>query len=384
MAQRIPVPRFIGGTGRLKSSQVSVERAINRYQESTNGLGGKVERYLRQAEGLSPFAEILDADTSELFYQDGRAFACCGTTFAEVFANGTTLVRGTIAYNGTKATMVSNGGTGSGAGPSVGHQIGICSAGLVYIYDSDSHVFTQVDFLGVVIAMLEYIDGYMLALALNSRRVFYSSLFNGLTWDFGFGYIERSWGADNINFIKRSGRQIWLVGTKTTEVWADTGNASNPFAPIQGAFLDIGSIAAFAGQRDGETISWLNQDERGGGLVVRASGYQPQQISTYPLAIMVQQALTVGTLSLCEAFVHQIEGHRFYWLHVDNIDTTPVFDFIEQEWHERAMWNTADAVFEPHIARCHTYAFERHLVGVEDSGILYELSPNVYDDSVVA
>jgi hypothetical protein len=385
MAERIPVPRFVGGTGRLKTLQASAERTINRFPESTKGLGGKVERYLRPRECLNPFAHILDTDTSAFFYQDGVLFCCCGTTFAQIFANGTSVARGTITYDADRmATMVGSGTVDSGSG---GHQVMIVSsAGDVYVYDTVTLAFTQVTFddgSPIVVAMCEFMDGYFLALALNSRRVYYSALEDALTWDFTFGYFEVSWASDNVYAIKRSGRQLWLIGSKTSEVYADTGNANSPFAPIQGALLDIGSLAPYSVQRDGETISWLSQSEHGGGLVVRASGYTPQQISTYPIAIMINQADTVGFLRLCEAFVHENEQHTFYWLHVPIIDTTPVFDFSEVEWSERAMWNTAQASWEPHIARCQAYAFERHLIGDRTSGIIYEQSFDFLSDGLL-
>lgn len=389
MPERIPVPRFVGGTGRISSGQVSRERTINRVIQSAQGFGGKVERFMRGRPGLSPFAQIDDTDTSAAFYQDGLAFVCCGTTFAEVFDNGTTIPRGTITYNADRMATIVGSGSVAQVGSGSTQLLIVSSAGDVYVYDTTTTVFSQVTFTDpvtgntIVVAMCEYMDGYFLALALNTRRVYFSALENALTWDFTFGYFERSWGSDNIRFIKRSGRQLWVVGSKTSEVWADTGNQNDPFAPIQGALLDIGCVADYSGQRDGETITWVNQSELGGGLVVRASGYQPENISTYPIALMVEGPTTAGLLRLCEAFTHEMEGHRFYQLHVPIIDTTPVFDFTETEWSEWAMWNTAQAIFETHIARCHTFAFEKHLVGVRESGIIYEQSFAFDDDGIV-
>lgn len=386
MAPRVPVPRFIGGTGRLKSPQASVERTINRFLERTLGLGGKVERYLRSRPGLEPFAEIYDTDTSELLYQDGYCFTCTGTTFAQVFADGQTILRGTISYDATRrATMVMSGTPQSGSGS---QQILIVSSGGdVYVYDAATTVFAPItDFgpaVGRTMAMCEFMDGYFLVLLGASRRVYYSTLEDALTWDLTFGYFERSWAGDNLMAMKRSGRQLWLVGSKTSEVWADTGDANSPFAPIQGALIDMGTVCLYSTQRDGETLSWLSNNEMGGGLLVRATGYRLQEISTYPIALMVQQQLTIGDLRLCEGFLRQVEGHTFYQLAVPNIDTTPLFDYTEQEWVEWAMWNTAQAVWEPHIARCHAYAFERHLVGDRTSGIIYEESMDVYDDGLI-
>ncbi len=372
--QRIRVPRFIGGTNLLISRQMSDERTINLFQETTRG-GGKVEKGLRPSEGMRQHAVVNATDTSAAFSQDGRAWTVTGTVLAEIFADGSVIERGTVDYDGTKATMASNG--------SAGHQLGVCSAKKLYVLDLDTNVFTLVaDFQSnnVDVRMIEFMDGYLFALQEDTRRVYYSALEDMLTWDFTFGYLERSWGSDNISFIKRAGRQLWFVGTLTSEVWADNGNAEIPFAPIQGAFLDIGSCAPFSGVRDGATITWLSQDERGAGMVVRAAGYDPEQVSTPAIATMIQ--LENSDLSTSEAFVHQIGGHQFYWLYVPGLDTTPVFDFLEGIWSERAMWNKVYGIWEPHVARCHMYAFQKNLVGVRDNGVIYHLSPD-YKDNVL-
>lgn len=349
------------------------ERTINYYPETTGG-GGKVEKGFRLAEGLRPHTTIAGlVDTTSMMSQDDRAFTCTGTAFAEFFEDGSSIGLGAIDYDGRPSSMVTNG--------SAGHQVAIASAGKVYVYDTVANSFTEItDFPmnNVEVEMLEFMDGYVFALQKNSRRVYYSALEDATTWDFTFGYIERSWGSDNISFIKRSGRQLWLVGTRTTEVWADNGNANIPFAPIQGAFLDTGSIAPWSGVRDGETIAWVSQDERGGCEVVRAAGYQLQQISTYSIAAMVQGQ--GDTFQDIEAFCHQITGHRFYWIQVPGLVTTPVFDSTEREWSERAMWDIVNGVWQPHVARCHCYAFGKSFIGVRTTGVIYHLSSDYADN----
>ncbi len=372
MPPRIAVPRFVGGSNRLITGQASAEATINQFPETTKG-GGKVERYLRPSEGIQAHASFASTDASELFAQDGRAYACVGTIFGEFLSDGSSIVRGAIAYDGTPASLCSNG--------SAGNQVGITSAGHVYMYNTLTDAFAEVDFGGRTIVMLEFMDGYFLAQLANSRTVFYSTLENGLVWDFTFGKFERSWGSDNISFIKRSGRQLWVVGTKTTEVWVDTGNATTPFQPVQGVFPDIGCIASFTGKRFGDSLGWLSQDEHGGGLVVRANGYQAEAVSTYAIDVKTQNPLV--NLATAEALAHQFQGHEFYWLQVPGLTTTPVLDATENEWSERAIWVPETASYVRHIARCHCYAFEKHFIGVRESGIIYELSPDYLTDGIV-
>lgn len=379
---RFPVTRFVGGSNVLRAPTISNERTINFYPESTLGFGGKGDRWLKPSEGLRAHAQVTDSNTRVLFYQDGHLYFLCGQSFGEVLDGGTTVFLGTVEESELNpGSMCSNG--------TAGHQVMIVSAGFVYIWDTDSEVFSHIDMGDSEghILMGEFMDGYFFALVADSRQVRFSALEDGTTWD-PLDIFERSWGSDNISFIKRAGRQIWLVGTKTSEVWADNGGALLPFAPIQGVFLDMGSIAPWSGQRDGQTLIWLSQDERGGGLVVRATGYTPQEISTYAVDLRIQgQARpandeTTG-MGRSEAFVMQIDGHVFYWIQVPGLDTTPVFDLVEKEWHERAMWVANEAVWIPHLARCHAFAFERHFVGVRTSGVIYEMSPAFLDDGIL-
>jgi hypothetical protein len=369
---RVPVPRFVGGTNMLVSRQMSDERSINFYPETTRG-GGKVARGLRPAEGITPLLEVLgQVDCVASFFQNSQMFAVVGTSFVEIFSDWTYIQRGTVLYDGNPGTIVSNG--------SAGEQVCICVAYQVYIYDLAAQTLTLVpDFSGIDIAMVEFMDGYFFALRRDTRRVYYSGLEDGTVWDLTFNYIERSWGSDNIQAVKRSGRQLWLVGSQTSEVWADNGNATIPFAPIQGAFLDVGASDRFSCQRDGETLIWLTQDERGGGLVVRATGYDPSQISTLAIDAQIQAV----DFTEAEAFVIQTTGHKFYWLNIPALDTSLVFDFAEQEWHERARWNATLGEWVQHPARVHCYGFGEHVVGVRNSGVLYKLSPNVLDNVVV-
>lgn len=370
--QRVPVPEFVGGTNVFRSPQFSDQRTINMFVESTRGLGGKTERGFRPCEGIRPFCEIFNTDTSALFFQDGRAFAVCGTSFAEFFEDGTYQPRGTVLYDGTPSSIASNG--------SAGNQVCVVSAGVLYIYNLLTDAFTSVDVDGQVVSMVEYCDGRFLALVADSRRYYYSAINDGLTWD-PLGYIERNWGSDNIAFLIRSGRQVWVVGTATTEIHADNGNADVPFAPIQGAFIDTGAWSPWTARRDGETITWLSQDERGGGTVVRATGYTPSQLSTYGVTPFIQDV--TNSLALGEAFVHQIDGHVFYWLYVPGMNTTLVYDFVEALWHERAIWNYVDGVWEPHVARCHCYAWGRHFIGARNSGMIYEMAASFAENVLV-
>jgi hypothetical protein len=66
-------------------------------------------------------------------------------------------------------------------------------------------------------------------------------------------------------------------------------------------------------------------------------------------------------------------------LYVRDSDCTWVYDVGESLWHKRATW--VNGVWYPHWSWNHVYAFGKHLVGDWNSGNLYELDFDAYDDN---
>lgn len=375
MGQRVVVPRFVGGSNRLFNPNASNEVTINYFLERTLS-GVKGELYLRRTEGFRLHAHNpAVVDVTAQFAQDGRAWGVCQNVYFEFLDGGTIIPIGIVAYDGNPAFIVSNG---SGGG-----QNAICSGGHYYVHDLLTDAFAEVVIdAGIDVAMIEYLDGYILALERDTTRFYFSAINDAATFD-PLDFYDRIWGSDNIAFIKRSGRQLWVGGTKTTEIWGDNGQPLNPFAPIQGVFLDRGCISGWTAQRDGDGLTWLQGDERGGGVVVRATGYQPDMISTNAISTKIQDAAFRGQadpgeqdpLRRSEGLTWQVDGHTFYALNVPTLKTTPVFDFTLNQWHERADWNYVTATWERWFVRSHCFAFERHYVGSRTQGAIWEMSP---------
>lgn len=380
--QRMPVPALVGPSNTLRSQNVDCERTENFYLESTQPGNAKAPTYLVSTPGLRPFAQVLDSPGYDLFYQDGRCFTLIGNSFSEVFSNQTTRFRGSVpgATPQLPASMVSNG--------TAGGQLLICIGGAGFVYNLLNSSFTEIteaNFTGTGFPsgnclMVEYMDGYGIALEYNSRKFFISALNDFTSWD-PLDVFERSMGSDNFASMKRSHRELWFPGTKTGEVWSNTGDALTPFAPIPGVFIETGA-AGSAVTRAGNTIVWIQQDDRGGGMVMAANGYEPTRISTHAVELSLGQS---ADLSAARLFTQQQQGHTFVWLYVPDLDTTWVYDWSVQEWHQRFLFNAETGTNDlPHVAVGHAFAFNRYLIVTWDSGIIYELALDVFDDSVVA
>jgi hypothetical protein len=89
--------------------------------------------------------------------------------------------------------------------------------------------------------------------------VFYSSLSNSVTFDATY-FASKTGAGDVLVGIEVMHREIWLIGTKTTEIWSDVGAAAFPFAAVPGAFIQHGCAAKNSICTQDMAVFWLSQD----------------------------------------------------------------------------------------------------------------------------
>jgi hypothetical protein len=173
-------------------------------------------------------------------------------------------------------------------------------------------------------------------------------------------------------------REAWLFGTDSVEVWYDSGAADFPLQRIQGAFNEIGCVAAFSIAKLDNGLFWLGTDARGQGIVYRANGYTGVRVSTHAIEYAIAQ---YGNISDAVAYTYQQEGHAFYVLTFPSANATWVYDVATQAWHERAGWNTALGQFTRHRSNCQCNFGGNIIVGDYENGNIYTLSLSVYADN---
>jgi len=365
-------PGFIGATDRVSARTVNAERTINWYPELATGTP-KAQKWLVPTPGLDPFVVLGAGPVRALFAEEGRCFAVGGAHFFEVLASQTFIYRGTVGMDGRPASISSNG--------SDGHQLFIVSNGDGFIFDLESNVFTPIEAEGfpTPCSMGAFIDGYFLALRAQSDQFQISALENGLLWDLlDVAQVSQTTGI--VRTMVAVHNSLWLLGSSKTTVWADIGDADFPFAPIPGAFIEQGIGSLFGCVVMGNELFWHGQNEDGGRVAFRAQGYQPQRISTHA----VEQAWAeLPTLQDAIAWGYQDRGHGFVCFYIPSAETTWVYDMTTQAWHERALWDPTALVWTPHLARCHAFAFDRHLVGDRSSPAVYHLDAARHSDGVL-
>lgn len=307
--------------------------------------------------------------TREIYAVNGtRLFAVVIGNLYEVFADGSFINRGNVASDGTVVSMASSV-----------NQLLIASAGVMYCYNLTANTITNVaNYTGgsaiPPVSKVEYCDGYFLALLSNSQQWIISAIGDGTTWD-PLDIDTVSVFPDNIVSFVVDHREVVLLGSRHSVIYANTGNPDFPFEVIGGSFIDQGCAAKESVVRLDNSVFWIGQDDRGGCMAWRLNAQVPQRISTHAVEYAWSQ---YATCSDAAAYGYQDQGHSFWVIYFPTANKTWVYDAATGLWHERGFWNGSS--FDAHRSQNHAYCFGKHLVGDWSTGVIYEMNIAYTDD----
>jgi hypothetical protein len=171
-------------------------------------------------------------------------------------------------------------------------------------------------------------------------------------------------------------REIWLLGSKTTEVWYNTGAPDFPFQSMPGVFIDRGCCAPYSVAETDNAVYWLSQDRYGQGIVIEGAGYQATRVSTYAIEAALS---TYPTLADAVGYTYQLAGHVYYVLNFPAADKSWAYDITTKLWHE-LVWLDTNGAEHRHRANCATAAYGVVACGDWSNGNLYALDPKVFTD----
>jgi len=380
MPQRIPL---VGGMYQARSVIASAQRCVNLYPE-VNAEGSPFPVTMQLTPGLTQLIAGTGATHRCAFTaSNGELYEVIGGTVYYTHPSWVRTVLGTIAVNTTPVSMSDNGlaillvdGTVDG-----------------YTIDLTTHAFAAVSGQAGAFYGADRVDFVDTFFVLNSpgTNQWYTSLSNvtfaNLTGTISPGATAAAF--DPLDIAAKSGnpdpiqgvivmhREPWLIGTETTEVWYDAGNANFPFAELPGVFIEHGSAAKYTIAKQDLNIYWLSQDRQGNCMVFTGNQYAAKRISTHAIEQQIQQ---YSTITDAIGFTYQQLGHTFYVLTFPTADATWVYDVAENLWHER-VWSDNDG-FE-HRIRANTCAAAYGIVVVGDwqTGALYQWDLNAFTDN---
>lgn len=364
----IEIP-FIGQAYTLPSLNAAFQRCLNWYPEGVPGeTKGKI--ILKQRSGQKLFATVTGANRKIFATSKDRLFSVNGNKLTEISPSGTLTERGTISTLSGNVDMADNGDE------------------LVIVDGTNGYIFNlQVNSLSVIAdadfpdtaTHVTFQDGYIIVndpASSPSGEFFISGIRDAVNWGgLDFGNAEGS--PDSINALISTGRELWLWGPKSTEVWYDSGAAAFPFQRIDGTFSEIGCFAPFSVCRMETNVFWLGGDDQGFGQLFTNQGYRPMRISTHAVE---QEWVTYPNIQDAVGFCYQEGGHPFYVITFVEADRTWSYDTSTGLWHELAFTDFDTNTDRAYRGASHAFFSGKNYTADPNTGNIYEIDPETVTD----
>ena len=336
-----------GGTGYAVNENITVLGGVfgsspATYTVTTIGAGGVVTGLTRTFSGQYTSVPVNNVSTSS----DG---AGTGLTLTLTFGTGT---------GNTGNYVINNSQT--------------VSSRTMYALNFSELPSTDGAFEGA--SSVDIVDNYFIYNRPHTQQYAASDLLSPITYSLSFA--SKFTGPDDLVSLIVDHGQIYLLGEKTSEVWADVGTFPFPFQRIPGASSQHGIAAEFSVARFGNSFAYVSRNDRGQAVIVQMNGYFPQRISTHA----VENTLVNQDISDAVAYTYQLEGHECYVVSFPSLNLTWVYDGSTQMWH-KWLWCDNQNNFKRHRSNCSAFFQGQVLVGDYENGQIYRLDPNNYTDN---
>ena len=290
-------------------------------------------------------------------------------------------------YSANPANPASTSTTGSGTGLTLNLTFGTGTGGTGnYVINNSQTVSSETmyalnwsilpssdgAFSGATV--VDIVDNYFVYNRPNTQQWAASNLLSPITYS--LSYASKFTGPDNLVSLVCDHGQVYLLGEKTSEVWADVGTFPFAFQRIPGSSSEHGISAPFSVARVGNSFAYLAKNNRGQAEIVMMNGYFPQRISTHA----VENTLLDQYISDAVAYTYQLEGHETYVISFPSLDLTWAYDIATQMWH-KWLWVDSNNVYHRHRSNCSAFFQGIVLVGDWQNGQIYQLDPTNYTDN---
>ena len=300
---------------------------------------------------------------------NSRAFAVYGSTLYEVFADYSTVSRGTLSTT-TGAVSIAYGL----------FQLVIVDGSNGYVLSFSSNTFAKITapaFTGA--DTVGFIDNFFIFSKDRKGEQYQLSAINDATIINGLDFSSAESSPDDLvsHLVIQAG--ALLYGTLTMELHVNTGSNDFPLERSRGSGFQVGLMARESLKLADNTAYWIGRDKNGSGIVYRLVGGQAQRISTQA----VEQALQASTnLALARAWVYQKNGLTFYAVNAPGLTTTPVYEASTGTWCDRCDLDSFGEYMAGRVTGS-LFAFDKHFACAD--GFLYEWSDSTYtnDGSVL-
>ena len=346
------------------------------------GEGGIGDNVLVQTEGLSLLEDLGGNPMRCLETVGDYVYTVVGSSVYRLDINDGTetcdaLLIGTLGTSSGNVSMASN--------PTQIMWVDGSTTG--YIYTIASGVFETInsvdaDFPGG--GQVAFLGGYFITFVPGTATLWASALNNGKNWD-PLDVATAESNTDPIVGLRVSKGDLWVIGTRTTEIWYNAGNPTGfPLSPRTGLELQIGCTSPWSIVQINDLLMWV--DNRGYVVKSNVSPFVRSSNSGYTLDIVSTEVLSAEWLAYYRlddaiAMTYNTRGHLMYQVTFPTAKKTWVYDYSTQVWHERSYYSVYETTHQHHLAQFYTRFGRLHLVGGLRNGKLYMSKPTYYTDN---
>lgn len=336
------------GSNKARSTEAGAQQLMNAYAEPL-GEGGKDRIAIYAAPGLKPWVTLPKGPWRGAIVVQDTIYVVSGPTLYTVSQSGSVRVIGAIPGDGFVSMDVNALGVPDIVIVASGVVL-VCKSGVVSTLNQPSlPPPVDVTFIrGRFVFPIS--DGRFFYTQINSLEVRALNFYNAEGNPDG---LVASWSRRN---------ELWLVGTRTVEIWTPTQDALDPFTIMGGGALPYGSLSGPSITETSDNIFWIDHESN----VRMAGNGQPKQIDTPFVSRVIDAEPNQGDI---RGVGYSIAGVNYY--EISGSTFTLRYSLATGEWTERATrslnrWRGQGAVLFG----------SRVIMGDHVSGQLYTLEPD--------
>lgn len=369
-------PSFTGGFYKTRAPIGGSDVAVNLFTETRIVDGSPKKTFMYGTPGQKFNATVATNGCRGWFTQDSQTWVTVGTTLYEQTAATTYVSRGTIPDDGLPVTYASNGQGGS--------QLAICGGGQINVLKLTTNVLTTATLPFSNPVMIVFQDGYGLVNERNTPKTWFCALEDFTSWD-ALDFFARSVTSDNTIAQAVTRDRLFVIGSKTTTQYYDSGDADNPWQPYPGTTMQVGAVTWTAVTVYNDVVRMLARSAKGEPRIIQfRADAAVQELSPPPI---VDFLAACSMLDDAEAMVYEQNNHPFFVITCpSSSDDKKTYhcDLSEQnQWGARAGLNPTTGEYTRWRVRGVTAANQQIYVGDYATGDLYTLDLETYTDNGV-
>lgn len=312
---------LFGGAASDQTMPFDLQDCVNYLPEIAQTPQARSRGILRGVPGLTLLCSAGTGPIRGMHNVEGQLFVVSGQQLYQISTTNVATALGQIT--GVGRVSMSHNQIASG------NQLVIAAGADGFVYNTVTQALTPISsdgWRGSVCT--NYLDSYITQVVPGGQYFYWSNLADALTYQ-TVNEAEAEAQPDPIIAQVALGEELWTFGSRTIQIFVNTGNLTDIFQSQQGTVIEQGCAGTNTPAVLDNSIFWLASD----GIVYRSVGYTPVRVSTYA----VEQEIAKCRWSGAFGFAWIDRGHKVYYLTFPDGKTLG-YDVATNLWHRRASW----------------------------------------------